>query len=164
MCVSVSLAAAMERDSPGVPRYPTGDLGSSYNLRSRLSSVITADAATAAPAPALVRAPRAAAPHTVARPDAPAEPVAETRAAAPTRKHRLNTACTFVIAPGASGANFCYELTECLRRLGHATEVEKWHGAYSKDIKRNADRLELVAKEAAAASGEGCRVLLVGEL
>ena len=64
---------------------------------------------------------------------------------------------------GASGANFCYELTECLRRLGHATEVERWHGAYSKDIKRNADRLERFAKEAAAASGEGCRVLLVGD-
>ncbi len=113
---------------------------------------------------AAAAAPRASAPPTVARPgDAPAEPVAETRAAAPTRKHRLNTACTFVIAPGASGANFCYELTECLRRLGHATEVEKWHGAYSKDIKRNADRLERFAKEAAAASGEGCRVLLVGD-
>ena len=117
------------------------------------------------PAPAPAAAARArAAPPTVARPgDAPAEPVAETRAAAPTRKHRLNTACTFVIAPGASGANFCYELTECLRRLGHATEVEKWHGAYSKDIKRNADRLERFAKEAAAASGPGCRVLLVGD-
>ena len=115
-------------------------------------------------APAAAAAPRAAAPPTVARPgDAPAEPVAETRAAAPTRKHRLNTACTFVIAPGASGANFCYELTECLRRLGHATEVERWHGAYSKDIKRNADRLESFAKEAAAASGPGCRVLLVGD-
>ena len=115
-----------------------------------------------APAPAAAAAPRAA--PTVARPgDAPAEPVAETRAAAPTRKHRLNTACTFVIAPGASGANFCYELTECLRRLGHATEVERWHGAYSKDIKRNADRLERFAKEAAAASGPGCRVLLVGD-
>jgi hypothetical protein len=116
-----------------------------------------------APAPAAAAAPRAA--PTVARPgDAPpAEPVAETRPAAPTRKHRLNTACTFVIAPGASGANFCYELTECLRRLGHATEVEKWHGAYSKDIKRNADRLERFAKEAAAASGPGCRVLLVGD-
>jgi hypothetical protein len=120
-------------------------------------------AALPRPAPAAAAAPRAAAPHTVARPDAPAEPVAETRAAAPTRKHRLNTACTFVIAPGASGANFCYELTECLRRLGHATEVEKWHGAYSKDIKRNADRLERFAKEAAAASGPGCRVLLVGD-
>ncbi|CAH0378509.1 unnamed protein product [Pelagomonas calceolata] len=116
-----------------------------------------------APASSAAAAPRAAAPHTVARPDAAAEPVAETRAAAPTRKHRLNTACTFVIAPGASGANFCYELTECLRRLGHATEVERWHGAYSKDIKRNADRLERFAKEAAAASGEGCRVLLVGD-
>ena len=113
--------------------------------------------------PAAAAAPRAAAPHTVASPDAPAEPVAETRAAAPTRKHRLNTACTFVIAPGASGANFCYELTECLRRLGHATEVERWHSAYSKDIKRNADRLERFAKEAAAASGPGCRVLLVGD-
>ena len=122
-------------------------------------------AALPRPAPgAAATAPRAAAPPTVARPgDAPAEPVAETRAAAPTRKHRLNTACTFVIAPGASGANFCYELTECLRRLGHATEVERWHSAYSKDIKRNADRLELVAKEAAAASGPGCRVLLVGD-
>ena len=124
-------------------------------------------AALPRPAPAPAAAATAAAPRaapTVARPgDAPAEAVSETRAAAPTRKHRLNTACTFVIAPGASGANFCYELTECLRRLGHATEVEKWHGAYSKDIKRNADRLERFAKEAAAASGPGCRVLLVGD-
>ena len=121
-------------------------------------------AALPRPAPAPAAAPRGAAPPTVARPgDAPAEPVVETRPAAPTRKHRLNTACTFVIAPGASGANFCYELTECLRRLGHATEVERWHGAYSKDIKRNADRLERFAKEAAAASGEGLSLIHISE-
>ena len=113
---------------------------------------------------AMPRVPRPAPAPAAAAPSAAAPAVeVETRAAAPTRKHRLNTACTFVIAPGASGANFCYELTECLRRLGHATEVEKWHGAYSKDIKRNADRLERFAKEAAAASGPGCRVLLVGD-
>ena len=107
----------VHENSLDAPHYLGGGGGAAARRRE-----IAGPAALPRAAPAAAAAPRAAAaPPTVARPgDAPAEPVAETRAAAPTRKHRLNTACTFVIAPGASGANFCYELTECLRRLGHA--------------------------------------------
>ena len=109
------------------------------------------------PAPAAVAvaaaAPRAA--PTVARPgDAPAEPVAETRADANAKappQHGLHLVMRR--APAALTG------TGGVPRLGHAA-VERWHGAYSKDIKRNADRLERFAKEAAAASGEGAACCL----
>lgn len=117
--------------------------------------------AAPAHAPRAGPGPAAAAPR-AAEPPAPAA-AAATRAGPTTRRHRLAAACTFVVAPGASGAGFCHELMEALGRLGHATEVAGWHGAYAKDAQRNCDRLARVVGEAALASGPQCRVLLVGD-